>query len=143
MPKLNQVLGYQVRVAAAALRVAMEAVLRPLGLSVSQYAALELLAQRPGLSVAELARGAFVSRQAMHGVLLGLERQGLVVRDEVSSGRALPAHLTESGSRLQRAASERVATIEARISSGLTSVEHDQVIGLLDSIVEALPKAPE
>ena len=51
--------------AATALRAAMEQVLRPLGMSVTHYSCLELLAQRPGLSNSELARGAFVTRQSM------------------------------------------------------------------------------
>ena len=55
----------------------------------------ELLAQRPGLSNSELARGAFVTRQSMNVLLQSLERQGLVVRPaQAPVGRALPAELT-------------------------------------------------
>lgn len=43
----------------------MEEVLRPLGMSITHYACLELLSQRPGLSNSEPARGAFVTRQTM------------------------------------------------------------------------------
>ena len=61
-----------------ALRLSMEAVLRPLGMTVRHFACLELLAQRPGLSNSELARGAFVSRQSMNVLLQSLERDGVV-----------------------------------------------------------------
>jgi len=47
--------GYVLKQAATALRTAMEAVLRPLALTVPQYACLELLGQRPGLTSSELA----------------------------------------------------------------------------------------
>ena len=57
-----------------ALRAAMEDVLRPLGMTVTRYSCLELLAQRPGLSNSDLARGAFVTRQSMNALLQALER---------------------------------------------------------------------
>ncbi|MGK8491262.1 hypothetical protein [Nocardia asiatica] len=61
--ELEQSVGYVLKQAQAALHSAMHAVLRPLELTVSQYACLELLGQYPGISNAELARGAFVTRQ--------------------------------------------------------------------------------
>lgn len=54
---LDKSLGYLLKEASSALRAAMEEVLRPLGMSVTHYSCLELLAQRPGLSNSELARG--------------------------------------------------------------------------------------
>ena len=68
--------GYLLKEASSALRAAMEAVLRPLGMTVTHYSCLELLAQRPGLSNSELARGAFVTRQSMNVLLQALERDG-------------------------------------------------------------------
>ena len=58
----------------------MEEVLRPLGMTVTHYSCLELLAQRPGLSNSELARGTFVTRQSMNVLLQALERDGYVTR---------------------------------------------------------------
>src|SRR3984957_14424984 len=78
--ELDTSLGYMLKVAASALHNALEAVLRPLGMTITHYACLELLAQRPGLSNSELARGAFVTRQSMNVLLQALERQGLVTR---------------------------------------------------------------
>ena len=73
---LETSVGYLLKEAASALRFAMEAVLRPLGMSITHYSCLELLAQRPGLSSSELARGAFVTRQSMNVLLQALERDG-------------------------------------------------------------------
>ena len=78
--ELDTSLGYMLKAAASALHSALEAVLRPLGMTITHYACLELLAQRPGLSNSELARGTFVTRQSMNVLLQALERQGLVVR---------------------------------------------------------------
>ncbi|HWU58369.1 MAG TPA: MarR family transcriptional regulator, partial [Microbacteriaceae bacterium] len=97
---LETSLGYLLKEASSALRAAMEAVLRPLGMTVTQYSCLELLAQRPGLSNSELARGAFVTRQSMNVLLQALERDGYVTRPaEAPIGKVLPARLTASGRR--------------------------------------------
>src|SRR6187397_2686804 len=93
--ELDTSLGYLLKAAASALHSALEAVLRPLGMTITHYACLELLAQRPGLSNSELARGAFVTRQSMNVLLQALEREGFVSRpaEPPATGRALPVQL--------------------------------------------------
>lgn len=118
---LSASVGYALKQAAAALRTAMEAQLRPLSLTVPQYACLELLGQRPGLSNAELARGAFVTPQSMHGVLRGLQDRGLLERPAAAPhGRARPSVLTPSGRGVLEAASTAVRDVERRMLAGLT-----------------------
>jgi len=122
---LEEVVGYVLKQAAAALRAAMDAALRPLDLTVPQYACLELLGQRPGLSNSDLARGAFVTRQSMNGVLRGLQDRGLVTRPAtVPHGRALPTQLTPAGYEQLHAASATVRAIEQRMLSTLPSAHH-------------------
>ena len=41
--------GYLLKQASSALHAAMDAVLRPKGMTITHYACLELLSQRPGL----------------------------------------------------------------------------------------------
>src|SRR3954465_15114443 len=95
---LETSLGYLLKEASSALRVAMEEVLRPLGMTVTHYSCLELLSQRPGLSNSELARGTFVTRQSMNGLLQALERDGYVTRPaQAPVGKVLPAQLTDAG----------------------------------------------
>jgi DNA-binding MarR family transcriptional regulator len=131
--------GYRVKQASSALHGAMEAVLRPLGMNITQYSCLELLAQRPGLSVAELARGAFVTRQSMHVLLQALERDGSVVRLAVAPvGRALPAELTPLGRERLAVASAAVRGVEDRMRAGLDEAEVAQLAALLDRCVEGL-----
>lgn len=96
--ELEQSVGYVLKQAQAALHTAMDAVLRPMELTVAQYACLELLGQYPGGSNSELARGAFVTRQSMNLVLRGLQDRGLLTRPEQAPhGRALPTQLTSDG----------------------------------------------
>lgn len=113
-------MGYVLKQAQAALRVAMDAVLGPLELTVPQYSCLELLGQRPGLSGSELARGAFVSRQAMNLVLRGLEDRGLLARPTTATrGRALPTELTGAGWAVLSTASGAVTEVERRMLAPL------------------------
>lgn len=51
----------------------MGAALREYDMTVPQYSCLEQLAHQPGLTNTELARGTFVSRQAMHQLLATLK----------------------------------------------------------------------
>lgn len=102
----------------------MDEALRPLGLTVPQYACLELLGQQPGLSNAELARGAFVTRQSMNLVLRGLENRDLVERPtSVEQGRARPSQLSAAGYDLLEQASRLIATVERQMVTGLREEE--------------------
>ncbi|PPG43913.1 MarR family winged helix-turn-helix transcriptional regulator [Rathayibacter sp. AY2B5] len=136
---LETSLGYLLKEASSALRAAMEAVLRPLGMTVTHYSCLELLAQRPGLSNSELARGAFVTRQSMNVLLQTLERDGVVTRpDAAPIGKALPARLTERGRRSLAEASAAVRGVELRMLEGLAEEERQAAARLLRGMIRSL-----
>ncbi len=140
---VENAVGYVLKEAAVALRTAMDAVLRPLELTVPQYACLELLGQRPGLSNAELARGAFVSRQSMNGVLRGLQDRGLVSRpDTAPQGRARPTELTPAGRVALRAASAAVRDIERRMTAQLSATDQRRLLDDLAACAAALAEPP-
>jgi DNA-binding MarR family transcriptional regulator len=121
--------GYMLKAAASALHSALEAVLRPLGMTITHYACLELLAQRPGLSNSELARGAFVTRQSMNVLLQAL-------------GRALPAELTARGRRQLKMASAAVRRVEHDMLANLDASEQDQMRRLLTACIASLTEPP-
>ena len=140
--ELGTSLGYMLKAAASALHSAMEAVLRPLGMTITHYACLELLAQRPGLSNSELARGAFVTRQSMNVLLQALERQGLVVRPaQAPVGRALPTGYPR-GRRQLKMASAAVRRVEQDMLANLDASEQDQMRRLLTACIAALTEPP-
>ncbi|HEY3470627.1 MAG TPA: MarR family transcriptional regulator [Amycolatopsis sp.] len=136
---LKTSLGYLLKEASSALRVAMEEVLRPLGMNVTHYSCLELLAQRPGLSNSELARGAFVTRQTMNVLLQALERDGYVTRPaEAPVGKALPTRLTPRGRKSLEKASAAVRSVEVRMLSGMTEAEQADAFRSLQSMIRSL-----
>ena len=136
---LQTSLGYLLKEASSALRSAMEEVLRPLGMTMTHYSCLELLAQRPGLSNSELARGAFVTRQSMNVLLQNLEREGFVTRPtEARVGKVLPTELTPRGRESLKKASAAVRSVELRMLSGMTEAEQAGALRILRSMVDAL-----
>jgi DNA-binding MarR family transcriptional regulator len=140
---LETSLGYLLKEASSALRAAMEDVLRPLGMTVTHYSCLELLAQRSGLSNSELARGAFVTRQSMNVLLRALERDGIVTRPaEAPVGKALPTRLTPRGRRSLATASAAVRSVEVRMLAGLTGAEQRDAYRILRGMVLSLRDIP-
>jgi len=136
---LETSLGYLLKEASSALRTAMEDVLRPLDMTITHYSCLELLAQRPGLSNSELARGAFVTRQSMNVLLQALERDGFVTRPaQPTVGKVLPARLTDAGRQRLERASAAVRGVERRMLAGMTADEQAAALRSLRSMVAAL-----
>ena len=135
-------MGYLLKEASTALRTAMEDVLRPLGMTVTHYSCLELLAQRPGLSSSELARGAFVTRQSMNVLLQALERDGHVARPaQAPVGKVLPTRLTPRGRRSLEKASAAVRVVELRMLTGLDETEQSAAYRALQTMTRSLREA--
>lgn len=121
---LDRSVGYVLKQVQASLHAAMDEVLRPLDLTVAQYACLELLGQQPGLSNSELARRAFVTRQSMNLVLRRLQERGLLTRPgHAAHGRALPTELTPTGQATLRKASVAVRAVEQQLFSPLSPAQ--------------------
>ena len=133
---LDTSIGYALKRTTTALRTAMEGSLRSLGLSVPQYSCLEILDARPGISNADLARGVFVTRQAMHQLLRGLQEADLVSAD--GRGRVQRYSLTAKGQRVIAAGSAAVAAVEEQMVSGLPPAERQRLQADLERCTAAL-----
>jgi DNA-binding MarR family transcriptional regulator len=110
---LDTAVGYVLKRATVALRAAMDAALRDHDLTVPQYSCLEQLAHHPGLTNTELARGTFVSRQAMHQLLATLKSTNLVHGD--GGGRHEHFALTDNGTQRLVGASAAVAAVQEQM----------------------------
>ncbi len=105
-----------------ALRAQFEEGLRPRGYTVPQFGVMMALKHNPGRSSAELARGAFVTPQAMGEVLAGLEKARLVRRrPSKGNARILLAELTPSGQKALDSCTEVVREINARMFAPMSS----------------------
>lgn len=135
--------GYALKRASVALHRAMEHAVRPHGLSVAKYACLEVLARNPGGSTAELARRAFVTRQAAHQVLRRLLEEGLVTQaPHPELGQRSQLALTPAGERRRRAAAASVVEVERTLAGALPGGAGDDLSALLRAATQALETAP-
>lgn len=130
----QQPLGYLMYRVMTALRPAVTAELRPLGLGLPAFVCLRILSMSPGRSNAQLARDTNVSPQAMNNVLRGLQDRGLVTRPaSAASGRALPAQLTAKGNALLNHAEAAVQRADERVLAKLSRAEQRELRRLLDA----------
>jgi DNA-binding MarR family transcriptional regulator len=121
---LGSTIGYLLRQASHTLRGALDATLRPHGLTAPQHAVLSVLARDPGSSGADLARACNTTPHAMNGVLATLERDGLVERHpHPTHGRIVQVSLSGEGARRLDAANPAVRDLEAAIERDFTPDE--------------------
>jgi len=132
---LDTAVGYVLKRATVALRAAMDTALREHDLTVPQYSCLEQLAHQPGLTNAELARGTFVSRQAMHQLLATLRSTGLVHGD--GGGRHERFALTSDGARRLKGASAAVAAVQERMLTPLDPQQRQRLHADLSACADA------
>lgn len=138
-PAVAKRFGYALKRAQHALRIAMDEVLRSLSLTTPQYSVLSALEAESGLSNARLARTAFVTPQTMHGLLILLERDDLVVRHpDPDHGRVLRTQLTEAGRAKLKAAHLAVATVEQMMMEVLGATHAGPMTDALTNCAEAL-----
>lgn len=128
-------LGYLLKTAQHALRREMDEALRPLGLSVSQYAVIADIERTPGLANADLARRAFITPQSMQGILSNLERSGLIQRgSDENHGRRQPSELTEKGRSLLKSAESIAHEMEERMSKAIEPMNKREASALFTRI---------
>src|SRR5690242_345199 len=77
------------------LRTRIDEAVRAQGVTTTEYVTLSVLRQRDGMSVAQLARWAFVTPQSMNVLIAGLEERNLVRRrPDPQHGRVLKTSVT-------------------------------------------------
>lgn len=136
-------LGVLIKETQAALNQRMAEVLRPLGLSVAQYACLQTLHDSPGITGSELARRVFVSRQSMNVLLQGLEKRGLIERaEEPGPRRERSTTLTPYAAVLLQSARAAVAEVAGAMTATLDPHERDRLQALLVACRDALTDSP-
>src|SRR5690242_4675651 len=124
---------YVVKQVELAIRAHLDDLLRPAGLTATQYTALTVLERHPDLSSAQLARNSFVTAQSMADMVTALEDRGLIERhrDPVDRRRLVLA-VTAEGRRLLRRYRGKVSALEAEMLSGLTEA---QAVELRQSLI--------
>ena len=122
-----------------AVRAELDDLTRPVGLTALQYTALTVLERHPDLTAAHLARLSFVTAQSMGDMVTNLLDRGLIERHrDLADKRRLVIALTPEGRRLLKGLRPKVAALEARAMSMLSSEEASALRSSLELCRQAL-----
>lgn len=111
-------------------------------LSVAEYTTLSVLAARPQLSNAQLARRALVTSQSMLEILAELERRGLVQRElDRDHARIMRARPTAKGHELIAAAEPAVQSVHDEIFAGLSERQQAAVLTAMHTAMTNLSRS--
>jgi DNA-binding MarR family transcriptional regulator len=121
------------------IRREMRARLRDCELSVAEYTTLSVLAARPELSNAQLARRALVTPQSMIEILAQLEARGLVQRQvDPAHGRILRATLTPKGHEVLDTATPGVDALNEELFAGVPARAREAALRAMRKAMENL-----
>jgi DNA-binding MarR family transcriptional regulator len=121
------------------IRREMSARLATWNLSVAEYTTLTVLAARPGLSNAQLARRALVTPQSMIELLSKLEARALVTRAiDPAHNRILRAELTDHGHKVIGLARPVIAEIQEQMLAGVPIEDRQAALRVMVSAMEWL-----
>jgi DNA-binding MarR family transcriptional regulator len=135
---------YVVKQLELATRAQLDALLRPSGVTALQYTALTVLARRPTMSSADLARASFVSAQSTADLVSTLERHGLIERQvDPDSRRRMLIRLTAHGRAFLAEYDPRVEELEERMLAHLDRGQRDALRSYLNGCRRALTSLPE
>ena len=132
-------LFYAVKQVEQVVRVRLEAVLRPHGITVVQYGALTVLQRRGSMTSSELARNAFVTPQSMAEMMSVLEALGLIEREQDSvDRRRLNVALSSRGQDLLQDCEAEVAELERIMLRDLNDQQVNTLRSALNSCRQSL-----
>jgi len=126
---LENLVGFHVRMAAAAIYRDFAAEIAPLELTQKQFAVLELITQNPDVSQIDLAAALGTDRATMMALVDRLEARGLLARRPSATDRRRQA--LSAGDALHAAARRAIAAHEARLTADFTASE---LKGLTDGL---------
>jgi len=120
-------------------RAEADGVTRPHGVTVTQYGILRRLAARPGMSGVDLARSMSVSPQALMELVVGLEKQGLIVRyTDDRHRRVRRSRLTTEGLKVVESCRPSVEAVEDELLAAFAPAERQQLRALLRRFVQTV-----
>jgi DNA-binding MarR family transcriptional regulator len=118
-----------------------ESTLTGTSLTMPALGLLQKIVERPGVTIAELARTGPRSAQALSQITARLERLGFIERRLATEGRGVALHLTEAGERARKRGIRIEADFETGLADELGLERYEQLCQLLEesrTIVERL-----
>lgn len=141
VPEPGDDVGLALRNLMHSLRQNVEGAIRAAGIDLSfvHGMVLKTLAREPGLSGAQVARRAIVTAQTMNGILRGMERAELIVREPHPENRRQDCwFLTKNGARRMEQGHEIVDQVLKRMLAPLSRSDAAKLSALLRECAGAL-----
>jgi DNA-binding MarR family transcriptional regulator len=121
-----------------ALRGRLDEITQRFDLTPKQYTALSVLAERPGMSSATLARFTNVTPQASNEMVAVLERKGFLERStDQADARRLEMTLTRAGRTALTKCDELVDRLEREVFDLLDATQQETFRTMLDTCLQA------
>lgn len=121
--------------AAVQVSSAVQKVLRGSGLTLDRWRILDLLADREGMTMSEIASAVVVTGPTLTRIVDDLATKALVHREvDAHDRRRVLVHLTPRGQRLRRSLQPAVAEAEAVALSALTDDQRSTLSALLSRL---------
>jgi DNA-binding MarR family transcriptional regulator len=135
-------ISWYMRQAFAYTRRAIDEAVRPHGVTAAQWGVLNRLAERPGLSAAELARDMLTTPQAAQLTLASLEQRGLVDRKpDPNHRRIIRWALTQEGHRVADLCRADTLEAERELVAVFGAEERQTLVDLLLRFIRYSPPA--
>jgi DNA-binding MarR family transcriptional regulator len=116
----------------------------PGGLTQRQFAVLEVVSHRSGLTQTDLVRASGIDRSTLADLVARMTTKGLLERERsVIDARAKAVRLSEAGAAALDAARPRVAAADKRIMALLPKGKRDGFLALLAGLAGVADAAPE
>lgn len=120
-------------------RVVLDRVLKPLGVTRSQYSVIAVLSRRDGMTQTALAADLELSKVAVGGLVERMEAVGLVERRaDQSDARVRRVYLTRKGTQIIRKIRDLADPVEAEMLASLSDAQLSSAIATLDTVKDVL-----
>ena len=111
-----------------------EAALAGTPLTLAGLGLLENVNARPGITIAEIARRAPQTQQALSQIAARLDRLGYLERRLAEGGRGVGLHLSSAGARARADAHARIERFEGELAESLGASRHARLVALLEEM---------
>lgn len=136
-------IGYNLKITQHRLRQRLDGELARIGITAPQNAVLLAVSGNPRISNADLARAAFVTPQTMQGILVNLERAGLIARSpHPQHGRVIMTELTAAGQQAVADGAKAADVVERQMLAKMSAEEAKLLCELLKRCAAALGEDP-
>jgi DNA-binding MarR family transcriptional regulator len=142
-PPTAQSVGFTMSSLGFAIAHRFTETLAPLGLEPKEFALMRAVSVAEGQTQQAIAAGLQIPASRMVALVDTLEERGIVERrHNPRDRRARELYLTSSGAELLGEAFARASALEQEICAGMSAVERDQLLELLQRVGAALGVAP-